>query len=389
MGITARGVGLIVAAVVLLGVGFRFAYPELTMLGAAAGAAVGYAALVAAWRPRLTVTRLADPDRVARGEPASMTLTVRNSGRLRSANLLAEDRCGDRTVPVPVLRLRPGRDTEVRYDVPTHRRGVVPVGPLRVTRRDPLGLVALARPYGATVPVWVYPRVHPLSAVPTGAGRSLDGRVDGVPHGSITFDSLREYVVGDELRRVHWRTSARVGELMVRENVDTSLPRLVVLLDNRATAHPERVGGVVESFESACEAAASIVTAAHRADLPVVLLFAAAEPVTPGGEVDGGGALGPLDRLAAAELSSDDDAVRAATTRLRQDRLGDTLIFLTGPGGRGELGHVGALRGAYPSVVVGVFGGAEPTPPGAAGLVVVDAADGAQFAAEWDGVRRW
>lgn len=392
MGITTRGVGLLVAAVVLLGVGFRFAYPELTLLGAAAGAAVGYAALVAAWRPRLTVTRLADPDRVARGEPASMTLTVRNTGRLRSANLLAEDRCGERTVPVPVLRLRPGRDTEVRYDVPTHRRGVVPVGPLRVTRRDPLGLVALARPYGAAVPVWVYPRVHPLTAVPTGAGRSLDGRVDGVPHGSITFDSLREYVVGDELRRVHWRTSARVGELMVRENVDTSLPRLIVLLDNRATAHPQRVGGVVESFESACEAAASIVTAAHRTDLPVVLLFAAAEPaapVTPGGEVDANAALGPLDRLAAAELSSDDDAVRAATTRLRQDRLGDTLIYLTGPGGRGELGHVGALRGAYPSVVVGVFGAAEPTPPGAAGLVVVDAADGAQFAAEWDGVRRW
>ncbi|WP_410816216.1 DUF58 domain-containing protein [Micromonospora sp. 050-3] len=393
MGITARGVGLLVAAVVLLGVGFRFAYPELTLLGAAAGAAVGYAALVAAWRPRLTVTRRADPDRVARGEPASMTVTVRNTGRLRSANLLAEDRCGERTVPVPVLRLRPGRDTEVRYDVPTDRRGVVPVGPLRVTRRDPLGLVALARPYGAAVPVWVHPRIHPLTAVPRGSGRSLDGRVDGVPHGSITFDSLREYVVGDELRRVHWRTSARVGELMVRENVDTSLPRLVVLLDNRAAAHPQRIGGVAESFESACEAAASIVTAAHRADLPVLLLLAAAEPAepapvtTPDGEADG--ALGPLDRLAAADLSDDGDAVRAATTRLRQDRLGDTLIFLTGPGGRDELGHVGALRGAYPSVLVGVFGAAEPTPPGTAGLVVVDAADGAQFAAEWDGVRRW
>ncbi|MCO1597676.1 DUF58 domain-containing protein [Micromonospora sp. RHAY321] len=398
MGITARGIGLLVAAVVLLGVGFRFAYPELTLLGAAAGAAVGYAALTAAWRPRLTVTRRAEPDRVARGEPASMTLTVRNTGRLRSANLLAEDRCGARTVPVPLLRLRPGRDTEVRYDVPTHRRGVVPVGPLRVTRRDPLGLVALARPYGATTPVWVHPRIHPLTAVPTGAGRSLDGRVDGVPHGSITFDSLREYVVGDELRRVHWRTSARVGELMVRENVDTSLPRLVVLLDNRAAAHPQRVDGVAESFESGCEAAASIVTAAHRADLPVLLLLVAAEPAAQrqradddvdGDDPTGGQPLGPLDWLAAAGLSGDDDALRAATTRLRQDRLGDTLIFLTGPGGRAELGHVGALRGAYPSVVVGVFGAAEPTPPGTAGLVVVDAADGAQFAAEWDGVRRW
>ncbi|MEU9826337.1 DUF58 domain-containing protein [Micromonospora chersina] len=419
MGITARGVGLLVAAVVLLGVGFRYAYPELTVLGAAAGVAVGYALVTAAWRPRLTVERVADPDRVARGEPAAMVLTVRNTGRLRAANLLAEDRCGGRLVPVPVLRLRPGRDTEVRYPVPTRRRGVVPVGPLRVTRRDPLGLVALARAYGDTAPVWVHPRIHPLSAVPTGAGRSLDGRVDSVPHGSITFDSLREYVVGDELRRVHWRTSARVGELMVRENVDTSLPRLVVVLDNRAAAHPDRATEVAESFESGCEAAASVVAAAIREDLPVSLLLVAPSAEEPAGSADGsrsprrgrragpevsrdgsgaprGGHAGleaprsPLDRLAAAELAEGGaDVLRAALTRLRQDRLGDTLVFLTGPGARGDLGHVGALRGAYPSVLVGMFGAAEPTAAGAAGLVVVDAADGAEFAAEWDGIRRW
>ncbi|MEU2610487.1 DUF58 domain-containing protein [Micromonospora sp. NPDC007271] len=383
MGITARGVGLLVAAVVLLGVGFRYAYPELTVLGAAAAVAVGYALASAAWRPRLTVERVADPDRVARGEPAAVTLTVRNTGRLRAANLVAEDRCGGSLVPVPLLRLRPGHDTEVRYDVPTRRRGVVPVGPLRVTRRDPLGLVALARSYGDTVPVWVHPRIHPLAAVPTGAGRSLDGRTDSVPHGSITFDSLREYVVGDELRRVHWRTSARVGELMVRENVDTSLPRIVVVLDNRASAHPRRVAGVAESFESACEAAASVLAAAVREDLPVSLLL-----VAPADEP--AGAAGPLDRLAAVELTGGgEDSLRTAMTRLRQERLGDTLVFLTGPGARTDLGHVGALRGAYPSLVIGVFGAAEPTPPGAAGLLVVDAADAAEFAAEWDGIRRW
>ncbi|PZF86373.1 DUF58 domain-containing protein, partial [Micromonospora endophytica] len=378
MGITARGIGLLVVAVLLLGAGFRFGYPELTLLGAAAGIAVAVAVVVAARRPRLVVRREADPDRVARGEPAAMTLTLRNAGRLRVASLLATDRCGDRVVPVPVLRLRPGADTTVRYDVPTTRRGVVPVGPLRVTRRDPLGLVVLARAYGGSVPVWVHPRIHPLSAVPTGAGRSLDGRVDAVPHGSITFDSLREYVVGDELRRVHWRTSARVGELMVRENVDTSLPRIVVLLDNRVAAHPDRVGGVAESFEAACEAAASVVTAAVRADLPVVLLFVAAQtppagsppaagagagvaagagPEVPGGDtvdLDGPG-VGPLDRLAAVTLTAE-GTLQAATARLRRDRLGDTLVVLTGPGGRDELGYVGALRGAYPSVVVGVFG---------------------------------
>ncbi|MCW3840019.1 DUF58 domain-containing protein [Micromonospora yasonensis] len=397
MGITARGIGLLVAAVVLLGVGFRYAYPELTVLGAAAAVAVGYALVSAAWRPRLTVDRLADPDWVARGEPAAMTLTVRNTGRLRAANLVAEDRCAGRLVPVPLLRLRPGHDTEVRYDVPTHRRGVVPVGPLRVTRRDPLGLVALARSYGDRVPVWVHPRIHPLTAVPTGAGRSLDGRTDRVPHGSITFDSLREYVVGDELRRVHWRTSARVGELMVRENVDTSLPRLVVVLDNRATAHPDRVDGVAESFESGCEAAASVVAAAAREDLPASLLLVVPAPQDRAEAGDGSrrgadldAAQGPLDRLAAVELTEDGpDVLRTAMSRLRQERLGDTLVFLTGPGARADLGHVTALRGPYPSVVVGVFGATEPTPAGAAGLTVVDAADGAEFAAEWDGIRRW
>ncbi|ABP55351.1 DUF58 domain-containing protein [Salinispora tropica] len=387
MGVTARGIGLFVAAAALLAAGFRFAYPELALLGAAGATAGGYALAVAAWRPRLAVVRRAEPDRVGRGEPATMTVTVHNSGRLRSANLVAEDRCGGVPVPVPVLRLRPGKDTTARYDVPTTRRGVVPVGPLRVTRRDPLGLVSLSRPYGETVPVWVHPRVHPLSVVPTGAGRSLDGRVDSVPHGSITFDSLREYVVGDELRRVHWRTSARVGELMVRENVDTSLPRLVVLLDNRAVAHPQRVAGLAESFEAACEAAASVLTAAYRADLPVVLvLVASEEAVSPAGAPDSE-VVGPLDRLAAAGLGA--DTLDAMLTRLRGDRLGDTLIALTGPGGRETLGRFGALRGAYPSVVVGVFGAAEPAQPPATGMVVIDAADGAAFAAEWDRVRRW
>jgi uncharacterized protein (DUF58 family) len=403
VGITTRGIGLLGSAVLLLGAGFRFGYPELTLLGAAAGTALAVALVVAARRPRLLVSRQADPDRVARGEPAAMSLTVRNAGRMRAASMLATDRCGDRVVPVPVLRLRAGADTTVSYPVPTSRRGVVPVGPLRVTRRDPLGLVVLARPYGDVVPVWVYPRVHPLRAVPTGAGRSLDGRVDAVPHGSITFDSLREYVVGDELRRVHWRTSARVGELMVRENVDTSLPRIVVLLDNRVVAHPDRVGAVAESFESACEAAASVVTAAVREDLPVVLLFVAAEDPSAGsgdggtgggsgdvvaGDGSGTGPTGPLDRLAAVTLTGE-GTLEAAAARLRRDRLGDTLVVLTGPGATEDLGHLGALRGAYPSVVVGIFGAAEPTPPGAAGLVVVDAADGAAFAAEWDGVRRW
>lgn len=401
MKITSRGIGLLVFAGLLLLLGFRFGYPELTLLGAAALIAVGCAVGVAGWRPRLDVRRQAEPDRVGRGEPATMTLTVRNGGRLRSANMIAEDRCGNRPVAVPLLRLRPGRDTTVSYPVPTHRRGVVPVGPLRVTGRDALGLVVLARAHGDTAQVWVHPRIHPLSAVPAGVARSMDGRVDRVPHGSITFDSLREYVVGDELRRVHWRTSARIGELMVREHLDTSLPRIVVLLDDRAAAHPLLVDGVAESFESACEAAASVVAAARREELPIALVLVA-DPNT-GDDF--------LDRLAAAELRTTSALSRdlsgaapnasataagpaggplgAVLDRLRQQRLGDTLIFLTGPGARDDLGQLGALRAAYPSVLAGIFGDPIPAPTQTTGVQVLDAADGAEFAAEWNGVRRW
>ena len=167
-GVTARGIGVVVAALVLLVGGFRYGYPDLALLGTAAAVAVACGVVFAVWRPGLGVDRVADPDRVSRGDPAQMTLTVRNTSKLRAANLVATDRCGTADVPVPLLRLRPGKDTTVGYPVPTHRRGVVPVGPLRVTRSDPLELLSLSRTYGGTATVWVHPRIHLLRAVPAG-----------------------------------------------------------------------------------------------------------------------------------------------------------------------------------------------------------------------------
>jgi uncharacterized protein (DUF58 family) len=375
--VTPRGWGLLAAAVILLGIGFRFGYPDLAVLGAAAGIAMACAAGSALWRPRLRVERVAHPDRVARGEPARMRLTVRNDSRLRAATLVAADRCGGADIPVPLLRLRPGRNTTVDYPVPTHRRGVVPVGPLRIVRSDPLGLVTLSRTYGDITTVWVHPRIHLLRAVPAGLARSLDGRIDKVPHGTITFDSLREYVVGDELRRVHWRSSAKVGQLMVREQLDTSEPTIVVLLDDRAAAHSDVRDGTAESFESACEAAASIVAAAAREDLPVLLHLVS------------GRTTGPfLAVLTEANPGAGD--LTQQLRRLRAQRLGDTLVFLTGPGGRGDLGAVSGLRGPYPVVIAGLFGDRDAAPVSAGdGMIVIEADNGPQFASAWDGVRGW
>jgi len=176
---------------------------------------------------------------------------------------------------------------------------------------------------------------------------------------------------------------------MVREHVDTSLPRVVVLLDDRAAAHAPDTRGE-STFEAACEAAASVVVAAvrERVHVEVQLVTGAAQT---GGHED----VGPLlDLLAEATLAGEDttrdaDQLRTAVERLRVRRVGDTLLYLTGPADQDDLGVIAGLRGAYPSIIAAVFGAVEGGLDTTAGLLVVGASDGADFAAAWDGVRAW
>jgi uncharacterized protein (DUF58 family) len=402
--VTSRGRGLLVAGVLLLGGGFWFGYPELAALGAACVVSVVGALAFVAWRPRLGVTRSADPDRVMRGNSSELTLSITNASRFFGASLVARDRVThgsaatpgaprsglSGTVAVPVVRLRPGTATRVRYPVPTRRRGLVTVGPLEASRQDPLGLVSVVRRYGPSVQVWVRPRVHPITNVPVGLSRSMDGRVDRVPQGSITFAALREYVVGDDLRQVHWRTSARVGSLMVREHMDTSLPRLVILLDDRASAHD--IGPDGEStFEAACEAAASVLATAAHEGVHVELRPLLGRGATARSDIEVGAL---LDLLAEATLAPPDapgvpGALAAAVESLRIRRLGDTLVYLGGPPNQEDLGLIAGLRGAYPSIIAGVFGSVESGLATNEGMLVVAAVDGPDFAGAWDGIRAW
>ena len=86
--------------------------------------------------------------------------------------------------------------------------------------------------------------------------------------GTASFHQLREYVPGDDLRRIHWRSTAKTGDLLVKQMVDTTRPELVVVLDNRTSA----IGA--DDFEHAVEIAASILKAAEDDDFPTTLLFA-------------------------------------------------------------------------------------------------------------------
>lgn len=383
-GLTPRGIGLPVASAVLLAAGLFFGYSDLAVLGCAGLiAAVGSIIWVAS-RPPLRVERKVEPARVARGQECLGVVRIRNGSRWRSAALIGSDRCAGRDFemdqPLQGIRLAPREEITTTYEVPTRRRGIVDVGPLRIARRDPLGLVRLAWPYGRAARVWVHPRVHPLLHVPVGTNRSFDGIIDKVQHGSITFHALREYVAGDDLRHVHWRTSAHIGQLMVREHVDTSLPRIAVVLDDRPEVYAD------DGFEDAVDAAASVVTAVVGSGLSVDLHLAS------GALIEGGPDIGvqPLLDLLAEVQATSNTPFGSVIQRLRHRRRGDTAILLTGGSVSADLNQAAALSEVYPTVVIGAFGATDsPRAATLPGVTLIAVADAAAFADEWNAVPAW
>src|SRR5262245_13946194 len=149
MRVTSRGFGLGIAGPVLVALGFAFGYVELAVLGCACVAAIAGAWLFVAWRPHLDVARAVAPDRVMRGESSTARIEISNASRFFGATLIARDQTRPGSpVAIALVRVRPGRVTAASYEVPTRRRGIVEIGPLEVTRRDPLGLVGVVRHYG-------------------------------------------------------------------------------------------------------------------------------------------------------------------------------------------------------------------------------------------------
>src|SRR6266545_2140185 len=216
---------------------------------------------VARARYRLTCSRVLQPHRTPIGTAARVVLRLHNTSGFPTGTLLLEDRLpyalGSR--PRLVLeRLGARRTTSVAYTVRADTRGRYPIGPLLVRLTDPFGLCELTRAFPSVNELTVIPQVVPLPAVRiageyVGSGESRSRSV--ASHGEDDA-ATREYRHGDDLRRVHWRSTARTGELMVRREEQPWESRATVILDTRASAH--RGEGPTASFEWAVSAAASI-----------------------------------------------------------------------------------------------------------------------------------
>jgi uncharacterized protein (DUF58 family) len=267
--LTARGVGALVLGVSLLGLGVWWRYPGMAGFGAAlvllVGAAVGSVLLPAP----VDAARTVRPRTVHRLGACAGTLTLTSTSRRLPVRLDAVDLIGGTPIGIEVPPLKPGAESSVVYPIPTTRRGVLPVGPLELRRPGLAGLAGARMSLGDVTEVRVVPRVLPVRGLPSGVRRGHVGADERVERGGTDLVGLREYVPGDDLRRLHWATSARTGVLMVREDADPARPHLAVLLDDRAGSHPDEDG-----FEDAVETAASLLAAAVAGGHPVRLMSA-------------------------------------------------------------------------------------------------------------------
>ncbi|QIX26354.1 DUF58 domain-containing protein [Nocardioides sp. JQ2195] len=280
-GLTSRGRAFLAAGVTAVVCAVVIGQQSLTRVGIL----LVTLPLVTAWlvgrsRYQLSLVRSVAPQLVVAGQTAQVTLDLTNEGRTPTGMLLLEDHVpfvlGTR--PRFVLDgLRPGAQRHVTYQIRSDIRGRFDIGPMSVRVSDPFGLVELGRAFQATVPVTVTPRTVPLPAIPlTGAWTgSGDNRPRAFASGSAEDVTVREYRRGDDLRRVHWRSSARVGELMVRREEQPWQSRATVFVDNRILAH--RGQGVASSLETAVSIAASIAIHLTQRGFTVRLVTAEGE----------------------------------------------------------------------------------------------------------------
>lgn len=263
---TIRALGLVVGGAGLVALGWDAGWPELTAMGAASIGLVVLVVVLAGRAPRMQVALDQAALRVVRGQQATVRMTVqlRRRGRWRWLRIVE----GSASAPVATSPLRkPDARGEISLKLPvdTTRRGERPIGPYSVVHGDPWSIVRRVAVRAEGGVLTVQPRTVSVrrSALPSLQQGDSDfaSRRSGDQH----FFALRDYVLGDEPRTVHWRSSARAGKLVVKQQVSPAPNNTMIVLDTDASAYGSDdqfgSGWVEERFETAVEVAASLAVA--------------------------------------------------------------------------------------------------------------------------------
>lgn len=295
--VTTAGLVASVAAPVLAGVGWWTGWSEFLLAGAALAAVLLVAVPFVLGRSRYRVRVEITGDRVVVGSPAVGRLVVAHPGTGRAVlPVRMELPIGQGRAIVPIPMLRAGAEHEETFVVPTHRRAVITVGPVKSVRGDALGLLRREVVWTEPQELFVHPRTVALYEAAPGRIRDLEGQpVRELSSSDVAFHALRPYEAGDDRRHIHWRSSARTGTLMVRQFEQTRRSHLALALSLAAADYrPDDDDAAADEFETAVSVVASLAAQSFRLERPVTV-------VAGGAVVPARTARGVLDRLSAVE----------------------------------------------------------------------------------------
>lgn len=318
--------------------GYLLGIIELYALAAGLATVAIGAVLVVRLRPGgVRVERRLRPSIMSQGEPGHGRLVIANpdgegSNRLlrRTPPVVLTERIGAvAAASIEIGALPPGEEVTARYQVPTARRGVVLVGPVRVERSDPFRLARSRRIAVGVDEAVVAPATRSLGVPRVGSGQLGRHLVAAARRlGVGDFHSLRDYVEGDEPRTIHWKASARTDDLKVRQFDLPGLTHCTVILDTDADEYRSAAGDTAlaaADFERAVSIAASVVVAAAT-ELSTRLV------ALPSIDVSGPTAAhDALIELAGVDLVAGTDGDAYSINDDRTDGLGLVVVVTPGP----------------------------------------------------------
>lgn len=310
----------VAAALLLLWVGFGEIELMTTAMFLLAAVTVG-TIFVRLNTPEVLVARRLAPAQIHAGDTVVVELELVPFVGRRLRNVAVVDAVhGLGLARFAAGSLAPLQPVVARYEVECHRRGAYEVGPAVVTVSDAFGLSERSRRVGTADRLVVYPIVEKLMGLPRMHGLEASrhrNRPVFSPTGSHDFYTLREYQVGDDLRKVHWPSSARRDTLMIRQFEIHPQEKALVALDPRHGTDPE-------AFEQAVIGAASVLTHLFSAGFSTELAFGS----TVEGAANGDGYRHAMDLLARATPTHDPDPTRSLM-RLRRRHGGGILLLVT------------------------------------------------------------
>ncbi len=384
MGLTRRGALLAAGSVAGVVLAWLFGLPEVSVLAAAAMVLIVVALVdVRVGTPRIEVLRSARPPRLEVGQQCEIHLVARNPAVRRSAVLTLEDQVGRHGIARLVLApLAAGDRNVATYSMPTDERGLHHLGPLTLTVEDPFGLARRTRKDAQVLSVIVLPRTSVLTTMPPAPGDEPEHGTHTLTSASTVddeFAALREYVPGDDVRRIHWRSTARRGAPVVRQFDVPWQRRTTVVVDLRA-------GTDDASFERAVSAAASVVLLVSRRDELVRLMTTggADSGFVPAAEM----ADELMDRLAMLSVDAPSrrlpHALLGLLRQLDASSGGRVVTCTAGLSAEDGAGLRSATRQLGLHVVVATGAGAVDPDPGVERTVVVRADGSTDLAVAWE-----